>query len=144
MIANRIFTFAAFSGLGAAIMAPTPTAAQQNALTLEGRCDYAVEVADIPPDTGLALCRYVVIDRAGEDSSIRYLDRDSKLEIRYDGVLTGDTMANRRIQVGDRPIRDASGECTITRRSAGEISVVWCSALSDRFTFAANFVRKRW
>lgn len=128
----------------AALIVPSSPAEAQS-VRLSGKCDYAVDVANIPPNTGLALCRAASINRNGADSSITYFDYRDRVEVQFFGEMSGDKMVVRQLKVRDERVRNAEqGECTIFRHRnnsrEGQIKVIYCIAVGDNVTWAANFL----
>lgn len=135
---------AAAAAIASTVMLVPSAPASAQSIRLEGRCDYAVDVANIPPNTGLALCRSASVIWNGANSSITYYDYRDRVEVRFFGELDGDKMTVERLQVRDERVREAEqGECTIYRHRnnsrAGQIEVIYCIAVGDNVTWAANF-----
>ncbi|MFN3820481.1 hypothetical protein [Blastomonas sp.] len=126
-----------------AAMASTQATDEPSVTDLRGRCDYRPEVLkSILPDTGLALCNSVRIERNADASVIDFRQTLGGSQFRYEGTWTGDGMAINRLAIRGRAPKPATGDCTVYR-NAGQISTITCIAKAERKAFAANFVASR-
>ncbi len=140
------FSLTAIAALSGIAVAVAPATAQQEALKLKGTCGN--NNAPRPGLSGLAQCRYVILNRDGANSSIVYLDRRERLSVRFDGAFTGDEMVVRTMQASGHDEREAEGKCWLTRGNRdSEITWVSCAAMSSApgsTTYAAYFNHRGW
>lgn len=128
----------------AAMLAAVPASAGQGntgiqPAKLHGRCEYGSKVTEyIGPAAGFARCDSLVIDTR-DGGVLDFRQQGFGSVVRYEGEFVGDTMTIRRVDLPEKPARQAEGTCTIDRNE-GRISNVSCIAIAGRLSFAANFV----
>jgi hypothetical protein len=128
----------------AAMLAATPASAGHGDTgiqpsKLHGRCEYGNQVSKyISPAAGFARCDSLVIDTR-DGGVLDFRQQGFGSVVRYEGEFVGDKMKIRRVDLPEKPAKQAEGTCTIYRRE-GRISNVSCIAIAGRLSFAVNFV----